>query len=73
MNGRSGALYPSFLLQDHLQSLRQLREEEGERSLGDEPVAGAEGGGSEWELPGAESGRAGAPVLAPELPGQRRD
>ncbi|XP_058711297.1 uncharacterized protein LOC131587432 isoform X2 [Poecile atricapillus] len=48
-----------------LQSLRQLREEEGEPSLGAEPGAGAEDGGCDPELP--------APVPAPALPGQPRD
>ncbi|XP_071654365.1 natriuretic peptides A-like isoform X2 [Patagioenas fasciata] len=41
-------------LQALLEALGQLWEEEGEPGLEDKPVAGAEDGGSEWELPGAE-------------------
>ncbi|XP_068271276.1 natriuretic peptides A-like [Nyctibius grandis] len=52
-------------LQDLLEALGQLREEEGEPGLEDEPVAGAEDGGSEWELPGAGSGPPAAPLPAP--------
>jgi len=48
-------LSPSLPLQDLLETLGQLREEEGEPGLEDEPAAGAEEGGSEGELPGAES------------------
>ncbi|NXY85528.1 ANF protein, partial [Alcedo cyanopectus] len=59
---RAGAEQSAELrsLQDLLKALEQLREEEGEPGLEDEPVAGAEDGGSEWELPGAE----GAPGSA---------
>ncbi|NXC67171.1 ANF protein, partial [Anhinga anhinga] len=42
-------------LQDLLEALRQLREEEGEAGLEEEPGAGAEAGVPEWELPGAPS------------------
>ncbi|NXX23428.1 ANF protein, partial [Podargus strigoides] len=38
-------------LQDLLEALGQLRAEEGEQGLEEEPVAGAEDGGSEWDLP----------------------
>ncbi|NWU57993.1 ANFV protein, partial [Dromas ardeola] len=55
-------------LQDLLEALGQLREEEGEPGLEDEPVAGAEDGGSEWDLPGAESGPPAAPLPAPSPP-----
>uniref|UniRef100_A0A8C8B5X4 ANF protein n=1 Tax=Otus sunia TaxID=257818 RepID=A0A8C8B5X4_9STRI len=55
-------------LQDLLEALGQLREEEGESGPEDELVAGAEDGGSEWDLPGAESGPAGAPLPAPSPP-----
>ncbi|NXS66348.1 ANFV protein, partial [Pandion haliaetus] len=41
-------------LQDLLEALGKLQEEEGELGLEDEPMAGAEDGGSEWDLPGAE-------------------
>ncbi|NXF63421.1 ANF protein, partial [Ciccaba nigrolineata] len=58
----------SFPLQDLLEALGQLREEEGEPGPEDELVAGAEDGGSEWDLPGAESGPAGAPLPAPSPP-----
>ncbi|NXT23974.1 ANF protein, partial [Syrrhaptes paradoxus] len=51
-------------LQDLLEALVQLREEEREPGLEEEPVAGAAGGGSEWELPGAES----SPLPAPSPP-----
>ncbi|XP_075293255.1 natriuretic peptides A [Opisthocomus hoazin] len=51
--GEQGAELRS--LQDLLETLGQLREEEGEPGLEDEPAAGAEEGGSEGELPGAES------------------
>ncbi|NXS55952.1 ANF protein, partial [Brachypteracias leptosomus] len=49
-------------LQDLLEALRQLRELEGEGGLEAEPLTGAEDGGSEWELPGGESGPVGTPV-----------
>ncbi|XP_061868764.1 natriuretic peptides A-like [Colius striatus] len=49
-------------LQDLLQALGQLRDEEGEPGLEDEPLAGAEDGGSEWALPGAEGGPPGVPL-----------
>ncbi|NWR59650.1 ANFV protein, partial [Bucorvus abyssinicus] len=52
-------------LQDLLEALGQLREEEVEPGLEDEPAAGAEDGGSEWDLLGAESGPPGAPLPAP--------
>ncbi|XP_035200815.1 natriuretic peptides A-like [Oxyura jamaicensis] len=39
-------------LQDLLEALGQLREEEGGPALEDEPEAGAEDGGPEWDLPG---------------------
>ncbi|NXV81870.1 ANF protein, partial [Atlantisia rogersi] len=55
-------------LQDLLEALRQLREEEGEPGLEEEPVARAEDGGSEWELPGAESGPRAAWLPAPGPP-----
>ncbi|KAF1399755.1 Natriuretic peptides A, partial [Spheniscus magellanicus] len=55
-------------LQDLLEALGQLREEEGEPGLEDEPVAGAEDGGSEWDLPGAESGPPAAPLPASSPP-----
>ncbi|NXG85493.1 ANF protein, partial [Stercorarius parasiticus] len=55
-------------LQDLLKALGQLREEEREPGLEDEPVAGAEDGGSEWDLPGAESGPPAAPFPAPSPP-----
>ncbi|KAM6336617.1 natriuretic peptides A [Alca torda] len=55
-------------LQDLLKALGQLREEKGEPGLEDEPVAGAEDGGSEWDLPGAESGPPAAPFPAPSPP-----
>lgn len=58
----------SFPLQDLLEALGQLQEEEGEPGLEDEPMAGAEDGGSEWDLPGAESGPPGAPLPAPSPP-----
>lgn len=58
----------SFPLQDLLKALGQLREEEGEPGLEDEPVAGAEDGGSEWDLSGAESGPPAAPYPAPSPP-----
>ncbi|XP_040389841.1 natriuretic peptides A-like isoform X2 [Cygnus olor] len=38
-------------LQDLLEALGQLREEEGRPALEDEPEAGAEDGGPEWDLP----------------------
>ncbi|NXK25911.1 ANF protein, partial [Arenaria interpres] len=43
-------------LQDLLEALGQLREEEGEPGLEDEPVTEAEDDGSEWDLPGAGGG-----------------
>ncbi|NXL57167.1 ANF protein, partial [Chordeiles acutipennis] len=52
-------------LQELLEALGQLWEEEGEPSLEDEPVAGAEDGGSEWELPGAGSVPPAAPLPVP--------
>ncbi|KAM9630025.1 natriuretic peptides A-like [Morphnus guianensis] len=55
-------------LQDLLEALGQLQEEEGEPGLEDEPMAGAEDGGSEWDLLGAESGPPGAPLPAPSPP-----
>ncbi|NXN47291.1 ANF protein, partial [Rhinoptilus africanus] len=55
-------------LQDLLEALGQLREEEWELGLEDEPVAGAEDGGSEWDLPEAEGGPAAAPLPAPSPP-----
>ncbi|XP_074017892.1 natriuretic peptides B-like [Numenius arquata] len=55
-------------LQDLLEALGQLREEEGEPGLEDEPLAEAEDDGSEWYLPGAESGPPAAPVPAPSPP-----
>ncbi|NXN73712.1 ANF protein, partial [Himantopus himantopus] len=55
-------------LQDLLEALGQLREEEGEPGLEDEPMAGSEEGGFEWDLPGAESGPAAAPLPAPSPP-----
>ncbi|KAM7030691.1 uncharacterized protein M8220_012954 isoform 2-T2 [Acridotheres tristis] len=59
------------LEQNLLQSPQQLREEEREPSLADESLAGAEDGGSERELPGAESGRAGAQSwLRPSQPAE---
>ncbi|NXL90914.1 ANF protein, partial [Alectura lathami] len=51
-------------LQDLLEALGQLREEEGAPALEDEPEAG----GSEWDLPGLESGPPGAPLPAPSPP-----
>lgn len=51
-----GANLLSFPLQALLEALGQLWEEEGELGLEDEPVARAEDGGSEWELPRAEAG-----------------
>eukprot|EP00075_Anas_platyrhynchos_P009895 XP_027299148.1 uncharacterized protein LOC113839716 [Anas platyrhynchos] len=42
----------SFLPQDLLEALGQLRDEEGELALDEEPEAGAEDGGPEWDLPG---------------------
>uniref|UniRef100_A0A493U2W8 Uncharacterized protein n=1 Tax=Anas platyrhynchos platyrhynchos TaxID=8840 RepID=A0A493U2W8_ANAPP len=39
-------------LQDLLEALGQLRDEEGELALDEEPEAGAEDGGPEWDLPG---------------------
>ncbi|NWI64421.1 ANF protein, partial [Todus mexicanus] len=48
-------------LQDLVEALEQLQEEERELDLEDKPVAGAQDGGSEWELLEAE----GAPVLEP--------
>ncbi|XP_053819170.1 natriuretic peptides A-like [Vidua chalybeata] len=59
--------------QDLLQSLRQLREEEGEPSLETSRWPGLRAAAPSGSSPGAESGRAGAPVLAPDLPSQRRD
>lgn len=58
----------SFPLQDLLEALGQLREEEGEPGLEEEPVAEAEDGGPEWDLPGAESGPSAAPLPAPSPP-----
>ncbi|NWX43185.1 ANF protein, partial [Steatornis caripensis] len=55
-------------LQDLLEALGQLREDEGEGGLEDEPVAGAEDGGSEWDLAGAEGGPPAAPLPAPSAP-----
>ncbi|NXW48022.1 ANF protein, partial [Nyctiprogne leucopyga] len=52
-------------LQELLEALGQLREDEGEPSLEDEPVAEAGDGGSEWELPGEERGPPAAPLPAP--------
>ncbi|CAM9748324.1 unnamed protein product [Bubo scandiacus] len=49
-------------LQDLLEALGQLREEEWEPGPEDELVAGAEDGGSEWDLPG------GVPLPAPSPP-----
>lgn len=47
-------LLPSFSFppQDLLEALGQLRVEEGELALDEEPEAGAEDGGPEWDLPG---------------------
>ncbi|NXI90401.1 ANF protein, partial [Psophia crepitans] len=53
-------------LQDLLEALGHLREEEGEPVL--EDLAGAEDDGSEWDLPGAESGPPAAPLPAPSPP-----
>ncbi|NXP06249.1 ANF protein, partial [Thinocorus orbignyianus] len=53
VGGEHGAELRS--LQDLLEALGQLREEEGESDLEDEPVTEAEDDGSEWDLPGAES------------------
>lgn len=58
----------SFPLQDLMEALGQLQEEEGEQGLEEEPMAGAEDGGFEWDLPGAESGPAAAPLPAPSTP-----
>ncbi|NXK06572.1 ANF protein, partial [Herpetotheres cachinnans] len=58
-------------LQELLEALGQLREEEeeeGEPGLEDEPLAGAEDGGSERDPPGAESGPPGVPLPAPSPP-----
>ncbi|XP_074969852.1 natriuretic peptides A-like [Phalacrocorax aristotelis] len=55
-------------LQDLLEALGRLREEEEEAGLEEEPVAGAEAGGPEWELPGAASGPGAAPFPAPSSP-----
>ncbi|NWS76595.1 ANF protein, partial [Crotophaga sulcirostris] len=55
-------------LQDLLEALGQLWEEEGELGLEDEPVAGAEDGDSEWELPEVEGGLGATPILAPSPP-----
>ncbi|XP_065506273.1 natriuretic peptides A-like isoform X2 [Caloenas nicobarica] len=54
-------------LQALLEALGQLWE--GESSLEDELVAGAEDGGSEWELPGVESGPPGVPEPGVPEPG----
>lgn len=63
---RAAVLAPPLSLprQDLLEALGQLREEELEPVLEDEPAAGAEDRGSEWDLPGAESGPPGAPPPA---------
>ncbi|NXF97638.1 ANF protein, partial [Eubucco bourcierii] len=57
-------------LQDLLEALEQLREEEGELGLEEEPVTGADDSSSEWELPALESGSLGAPLpaLSPAQP-----
>ncbi|XP_014796859.1 PREDICTED: natriuretic peptides B-like [Calidris pugnax] len=58
-------------LQDLLEALGQLREEEGEPGLADEPVT--EDDGPEWDLPGAERGPHGpgpAPSALPPAEGQ---
>ncbi|NXG59127.1 ANF protein, partial [Hemiprocne comata] len=47
--GKHGAELQS--LQDLLEALGQFWEEEGEPGLKEEPGAGAEDGGSEWDLP----------------------
>ncbi|XP_037235043.1 natriuretic peptides A-like [Falco biarmicus] len=54
-------------LQELLEALGQLREEEeeGEPGLEDEPVAGAEDGGSERDAPGAGSSPPGVPLPVP--------
>ncbi|XP_032863482.1 ventricular natriuretic peptide-like [Tyto alba] len=68
--GVAGAQHSAELrsLQDLLEALGQLREEEGEPGLEDEPAAGAEDGGSEWDLPGVESSLPGTPLPAPSPP-----
>ncbi|NXE17974.1 ANF protein, partial [Ardeotis kori] len=55
-------------LQDLLEALGQLREEERDLGLEDEPVTGAEDDGSEWDIPAEESGPPGAPLPAPSPP-----
>ncbi|NXS93829.1 ANFV protein, partial [Jacana jacana] len=55
-------------LKDLLEALGQLREEEGEPGLDDEPVIEAEDDGSERDLPGAESSTPAAPVPASSPP-----
>ncbi|NXE80068.1 ANF protein, partial [Cochlearius cochlearius] len=55
-------------LQDLLEPPPQLREEEGEPGLEEEPVAPPQDGGPEWDLPGAESGPSAAPLPAPSPP-----
>ncbi|NXN08719.1 ANF protein, partial [Indicator maculatus] len=52
-------------LQDLLEALEQLREEEGELGLEEQPVGAAEDSNSEWELPELESGSLDTPLLAP--------
>ncbi|NXD79681.1 ANF protein, partial [Halcyon senegalensis] len=71
---RAGGEHSAELLslQDLLEALEQLREEEREQGLEDEPVAGAEDGGSEWELPGAEGDPGPEPSPAQPAEGQSR-
>ncbi|NP_001185676.1 renal natriuretic peptide precursor [Gallus gallus] len=55
-------------LQELLEALEKLQEEEGAPALEDELGAGAETGGSEWDLPGLESSLVGALLPAPSPP-----
>ncbi|XP_042739352.1 natriuretic peptides B-like [Lagopus leucura] len=55
-------------LQEILEALEQLQEEEGAPALEDELGAGAEVGGSEWDLQGLESSPVGALLPAPSPP-----
>lgn len=57
-----------FPLQELLEALEKLQEEEGAPALEDELGAGAETGGSEWDLPGLESSLVDALLPAPSPP-----